>query len=231
MCLQNPKSPRSLPDPLTCSSPDPALTRVQRCRSSALNIASCGHAFLSVSARRRPPFAYVVSATHGTRRHTEISELKRVKRENSISPGPRWIVSEEILTISEDFSCSTFAHAATRLRTSEENKPKILHSRNLRRNPLNLRKLEYSPNQNFFFTCWEIRIRHKTVQTRTSPRDLMDPSTGEIVGQSIIHVVEEKDKVQFVKNCADGVKATYVLTRTGARVFQAVLADCRVATL
>ena len=92
-------------------------------------------------------------------------------------------------------------------------------------NPINLRKLEYSPNENPFVAGSEIRTRHKTVRTRTSPRDLMDPDTGEVVGQSIIHVIEEKDEEHFVKVFADGVRAAYDLTRTGARVFQAVLAE------
>ena len=39
----------------------------------------------------------------------------------------------------------------------------------------------------------------------------------------MIHTVEEKDDAQFVKVFADGVKAAYGLTRSGARVFQAVL--------
>lgn len=92
-------------------------------------------------------------------------------------------------------------------------------------NPINLRKLEYSPNENPFVAGSEIRTRHKTVRTRISPRDLMDPDTGEVVGQSIIHVIEEKDEEHFVKVFADGVRAAYDLTRTGARVFQAVLAE------
>lgn len=90
---------------------------------------------------------------------------------------------------------------------------------------INLRKLEYSPNENPFMAGSEIRTRHKTVRTRTSPRDLMDPDTGEVVGQSVIHVIEEKDEEHFVKVFADGVKAAYDLSRTGARVFQAVLSE------
>ena len=91
--------------------------------------------------------------------------------------------------------------------------------------PINLRRLDYSPNENPFVTGSEIRTRHKTVRTRTSPKELMDPDTGEVVGQSIIHVIEEKDEEHFVKVFADGVRAAYDLTRTGARVFQAVLAE------
>lgn len=91
--------------------------------------------------------------------------------------------------------------------------------------PINLRRLDYSPNENPFVAGSEIRTRHKTVRTRTSPKELMDPDTGEVVGQSIIHVIEEKDEEHFVKVFAEGVRAAYDLTRTGARVFQAVLAE------
>ena len=88
---------------------------------------------------------------------------------------------------------------------------------------VNLRKLEYSPNENPFVTGSEIRTKHKTVRTKTSPKELMDPDTGEVVGQSVIHVIEEKDEEHFVKVFAEGVKAAYDLSRTGYRVFQAVL--------
>lgn len=90
---------------------------------------------------------------------------------------------------------------------------------------VNLRKLEYSPVNNPFIEGSELRTRYKTVRTRTAPRDLMDPETGEVVGQSVIHVIEEKDEEHFVKVFAEGVKAAYDLSRTGYRVFQAVLTE------
>lgn len=96
---------------------------------------------------------------------------------------------------------------------------------------VNLRKLEYSPSENPFVEGAEIVTRHKTVRTRTTPRQLMDPDTGEVVGQSIIHVIEEKDEQHFVKVFADGVKAAFDLTRTGARVFQAVLMEYQKAKM
>ena len=49
---------------------------------------------------------------------------------------------------------------------------------------INLRKLEYSPNENPFMADSEIRTRHKTVRTRTSPKELMDPETGEVETKS-----------------------------------------------
>ncbi len=90
---------------------------------------------------------------------------------------------------------------------------------------LNLRKLEYSPTENPFMDGSEIQTRHKTVRTRSAPKDLMDPDTGEVVGSSIIHVIEEKDEEHFVKVFAEGVKAAFDLSKTGARVFQAVLGE------
>ncbi|MEN5300471.1 hypothetical protein ABE530_19420 [Brucella sp. TWI559] len=93
------------------------------------------------------------------------------------------------------------------------------------KNQLNLRKLAYSPNENPFIAGSEIRTRHKTVRTRSASRELMDPDSGEIVAQSVIHVIEEKDEEQFVKVFADGVRAAFDLSRTGHRVFQAVLAE------
>lgn len=89
-----------------------------------------------------------------------------------------------------------------------------------------LRALPFKPDANpFLETGSEIQTRHKTVRTRSTPRALMDPETGEVVGQSIIHVIEEKDEAQFVKVFADGVRAAFDLSQTGARVFQAVLGE------
>lgn len=90
---------------------------------------------------------------------------------------------------------------------------------------VNLRKLDYSPNENPFVQGTEIQTKYKTVRTRTAPRDLMDPDTGEIVGASIIHTIEERDEEHFVKVFAEGVRAAFDLTKTGARVFQAVLGE------
>lgn len=90
---------------------------------------------------------------------------------------------------------------------------------------VNLRRLEYSPTDNPFMKGSEIQTRHKTVRTRTAPRDLMDPDTGEVVGASIIHTIEERDEEHFVKVFAEGVRAAFDLTKTGARVFQAVLGE------
>lgn len=89
---------------------------------------------------------------------------------------------------------------------------------------INLRKLEYSPSENPFMVGSEIKTKNKTVRTRAGS-DLVDSETGEVVGQSIIHTIEERDDEHFVKVFADGVRAAFDLTRTGARVFQAVLGE------
>jgi hypothetical protein len=94
----------------------------------------------------------------------------------------------------------------------------------VRAEEINLKRLSYSPLENPFARGSEIRTRHKTVRTRASGnRDLVDSETGEIVAQSAIHIIEERDEDQFVKVFEDGVKAAFDLSRTGARVFSAVL--------
>lgn len=90
---------------------------------------------------------------------------------------------------------------------------------------VNLRKLEYSPRDNPFMAGAELRTSTKVVRTRAAPRDLMDPDTGEIVGKTVIHTIEERDEEQFVKVFADGVRAAFDLSKTAARVFNAVLAE------
>lgn len=97
--------------------------------------------------------------------------------------------------------------------------------------PINLRKLTYSPKTNPFMDGVEIRTKHKTVRTRAAKRDLMDPETGEVIGASIIHTIEERDEEHFVKVFAEGVKAAFDLSKTGARVFQSVLLEYQKAKM
>lgn len=86
-----------------------------------------------------------------------------------------------------------------------------------------LRSLPYRPDKNPFVDGAQVKTKHKTVRTRAAPRDMMDPETGEIVGASIIHSIEEKDEAQFVKVFAEGVRRSFDLSKAGHRVFQAVL--------
>ncbi len=53
--------------------------------------------------------------------------------------------------------------------------------------------------------------------------ELIDPMTGEVQAVSSIHRVKTIDDAEFVKVFADGVKAMFGLSKTGARVFQAIL--------
>jgi hypothetical protein len=52
---------------------------------------------------------------------------------------------------------------------------------------------------------------------------LVDPDTGEVQAMTSIHRVKQVDDAEFVKVFSEGVKAMYGLTRTGMRVFQAIL--------
>lgn len=71
---------------------------------------------------------------------------------------------------------------------------------------------------------------HGTVVTSKERRiaagmrsELVDPDTGEVQAMSSIHRVKQVDDAEFVKVFSEGVKAMYGLTRSGMRVFQAIL--------
>lgn len=87
---------------------------------------------------------------------------------------------------------------------------------------INLRELNYSPTNNPLIEPTDIEVRKRKVRTNYS-KGLVDPSTGEWAGEATIHVIEERDDQQFVKVFAEGVKAAFDLSKTGHRVFQAVL--------
>lgn len=86
----------------------------------------------------------------------------------------------------------------------------------------NLRKLELSPLVNPLMEPSTVAVNRRYVRTGSN-QEFRDLATGEIKAVSMIHIVEERDDAEFVKVFADGVKAAYDLSRTGARVFQAVL--------
>lgn len=96
---------------------------------------------------------------------------------------------------------------------------------------VNLRRLNYSPRENPFMAGAEIRTSTKTVRTRSAPRDLLDPETGEVVGATVIHTIEERDEEHFVKVFAEGVRAAFDLKAPGARVFNLVLAEYQSAKM
>lgn len=87
---------------------------------------------------------------------------------------------------------------------------------------VNLRKLAYSPTINPLVEPQEIRSKRRYVRSGRSD-ELINSSTGEIMGVSAIHHIEEKDDAEFVKVFAAGVAASYELTKTAQRVFQVVL--------
>ena len=91
---------------------------------------------------------------------------------------------------------------------------------------IDLRKLKPSPISNPFAEPVTVEVKAKSkrrfVRTATT-QELADPATGEVKAISMIHIVEEKDDENFVKVYADGVKEAMGLSRTGARVFQAIL--------
>lgn len=88
---------------------------------------------------------------------------------------------------------------------------------------VNLRELAYSPMVNPLMEPTEIKVRRRYIRTR-SEQTLVNANTGELAGVTAIHIVEERDDAEFVKVFAEGVKAAFELSRTGYRVFQAVLA-------
>ena len=85
-----------------------------------------------------------------------------------------------------------------------------------------LSKLQYSPTVSPLIRPQQITTKRRYIRSGRS-EDLVNTSTGEIVGMAAIHQVEERDDMEFVKVFAAGVAATYELTKTAQRVFQVVL--------
>ena len=81
-----------------------------------------------------------------------------------------------------------------------------------------------SPNKNPLLDGAIISSRERRISAglRSS---LIDPDTGEVQAISSIHRVKQVDDAEFVKVFSEGVKAMYGLTRTGMRVFQAILEE------
>lgn len=85
-----------------------------------------------------------------------------------------------------------------------------------------IRDLPLSPDVNPLIEPRQIAIKRRWVKSGKT-EELVNTSTGEIAGVAAIHQIEEKDDEEFVKVFAAGVAASYALTKTGQRVFQAVL--------
>ena len=90
---------------------------------------------------------------------------------------------------------------------------------------VDLRTLEYSPNENPLAVISEVPMKKKRVRSGLAHKTLIDAETNELVAASVVHQIEEKDSDEFVKVFAAGIAATYELTRTGQRVFQAILQE------
>ena len=88
-----------------------------------------------------------------------------------------------------------------------------------------LRALEYSPRVNPLAETTTVPVKSKRVRSGLAQRTLVDPETGEIAAASVIHQIEDKDTDDFVKVFSAGIAASYDLSRTGHRVFQAVLRE------
>ncbi len=88
----------------------------------------------------------------------------------------------------------------------------------------NLKKLEFSPDLNPLVDPTTVPVKKKRVRSGLAERTLMDEA-GNHVASSVIHQIEETDTDQFVKVFAAGIAATYDLSKTGQKVFQAILQE------
>lgn len=90
---------------------------------------------------------------------------------------------------------------------------------------LRIIKGDYSPDQNPLAAVSEVPMKRKRVRSGLATKTLVDVDTGEVTAASIVHQIEEKDSDEFVKVFAAGIAAAYELSRTGQRVFQAILQE------
>ena len=89
---------------------------------------------------------------------------------------------------------------------------------------VNLKQLEFSPDVNPLMESKELPLKKRKVRSGIQ-KSLVDPATGEVTAASVVHSIEEKDDEHFVKVFAAGVTASYELSRTSSRVFQAILQE------
>jgi hypothetical protein len=90
---------------------------------------------------------------------------------------------------------------------------------------VDLRKLDYRPEMSPFLQSVEVPVKKSRVRSGLSERPLIDGESGELVAASVIHQIQEMDTDQFVKVFAQGIALAYELSRTGQRVFQAILRE------
>lgn len=87
-----------------------------------------------------------------------------------------------------------------------------------------IRDFVISPEINPLIEPNAVPVKRRYVRSGINS-ELVDTNTGELSAVSMIHTIEEKDDMEFVKVFAAGVAASYDLTKAGQRVFQAVLAE------
>lgn len=85
-----------------------------------------------------------------------------------------------------------------------------------------LNRLPASPLENPLLAPDGVKVKKRYIRTKGGT-EMVNPSTGELAGVAAIHIVEERDDAEFVKVFSEGVKAAFDLSRTGYRVFHAVL--------
>lgn len=90
---------------------------------------------------------------------------------------------------------------------------------------INLRTLAYSPEQNPLLVPSDVPVKRRRVRSGLAEKTLVDLQTGEVTAASVVHQIEEMDSDQFVKVFAAGIAASFELTKSGARTFQAVLQE------
>lgn len=90
---------------------------------------------------------------------------------------------------------------------------------------VDLRKLDYRPDTSPFLQSVEVPVKKSRVRSGLSERPLIDGESGEVIAASVIHQIQETDTDQFVKVFSAGIALAYELSRTGQRVFQAILRE------
>jgi len=87
---------------------------------------------------------------------------------------------------------------------------------------INFRKLDFSPVVNPLLEIMEVKTKRRVVRSGKA-EEVVNTSTGEVRGLTVVHTIEERDDAEFVKVFAAGVAAAYELNSTAQRVFQTIL--------